>query len=94
MTDTVPLREHFEALNAERDKAIFAALAAQERAVKLAEENAALWRANANEWRGAMGDREKNFAPRDQLESLKKLVYVGLGILMTVQFLLMYLKGE
>jgi len=43
------------------EKAVNAALAAQEKAVSLAEGNAGLWRASANEWRGAMDDREGKF---------------------------------
>jgi hypothetical protein len=101
----VPLREYVDVRFEAMDRAVLAAvqstkerndagLAAQEKAVKLAEENAALWRASANEWRGAMTDREKNFAPRDQLEALQKIVYVGLGGIMVLQFLLMYMKGK
>jgi hypothetical protein len=101
----VPLREYVDVRFEAMDRAVLAAvsstkerndagLAAQEKAVKLAEENAALWRASANEWRGAMTDREKNFAPRDQLESLQRLVYIGIGGIMVLQFVLMYLKGK
>lgn len=43
------------------EKAVNAALAAQEKAVSLAEGNAEKWRSSANEWRGAMDDREGNF---------------------------------
>lgn len=43
------------------EKAVNAALSAQEKAVSLAEGNAEKWRASANEWRGAMDDREGNF---------------------------------
>ena len=44
-----------------QEKAVTAALASQEKAVAIAEENSKLWRQSANEWRGAMNDREGNF---------------------------------
>src|SRR5579859_5205347 len=53
------------------DKAVQAALMAAEKAVNKAEINAANWRDNANEWRAAMSDRERNFAPIQRLESLE-----------------------
>jgi hypothetical protein len=57
----------------ESGKAVSAALAAQQRetaaafvssekAITKAEANALRWQENANEWRGAMQDREKTFA--------------------------------
>ena len=49
-----------EALSAQ-EKAVSAALAAAEKAVAVAETNAEKWRANANEWRKAMDDREREF---------------------------------
>lgn len=51
------------------EKAVNAALAAQEKAVSLAEANSALWRASANEWRGAMTDREGQFVKTAELMS-------------------------
>jgi len=42
-------------------RAVQAALAASEKAVLKAEDEAKAWRANANEWRAAMTDREKRF---------------------------------
>lgn len=49
--------------------AVSAALAAAEKAVAIAEANAEKWRDNANEWRGAMQDREQKFALRDAMEA-------------------------
>lgn len=49
---------------AAQEKAVAAALAAAEKAVSVAEANAEKWRINANEWRGAMDDRERNFLSR------------------------------
>ena len=43
------------------DKAVNAAMAATDKATVVAEINDEKWRKNANEWRGAMDDRERNF---------------------------------
>jgi hypothetical protein len=55
--------ERFQA----QEKFHAAALAASEKQVALAEANAEKWRANANEWRGAMDDREGKFVLKDSL---------------------------
>jgi hypothetical protein len=63
---------------------------AQAKAIKLAEENAAHWRSQANEWRGAMTDRERSFMTRteidvrfcaleDQLRDVKKAIQISAG---------------
>lgn len=81
MGDPVPLREYVEALFAEREKAVEAALAAQEKAVTAAldasdkaitkaEGNAEKWRENANEWRGAMSDRDRELPSRREVEQM------------------------
>lgn len=57
--------QRFEA----QEKAVTAALASAALAVDRAEVNAERWRNNANEWRAAMTDREKNFMSRDQADS-------------------------
>jgi len=51
------------------EKAVAAALAAAEKAREAAETNSEKWRANANEWRSAMVDREQKFAPKEWVES-------------------------
>lgn len=65
--ETVSLKEYFERILAEKDKAITAALAAAKEAVGVAEKNAEKWRDQANEWRGAMTDREKKFITRGEV---------------------------
>jgi len=44
-----------------KERAISAAMAAAEKAILVAENNAEKWRMNANEWRSAMNDRERQF---------------------------------
>lgn len=83
--NTVTLKEHFEKILSEKDKALNAALASAKEAVSVAENNAEKWRNQANEWRGAMSDREKNFITRRE-------VWIGLvavaGIVLAIlQFL-------
>ena len=60
-----------EALAAQ-EKAVTAALTAAEKAVAVAERNAEEWRKGANEWRGSMTDRERNFVSRPEFDSLKE----------------------
>jgi len=52
---------------AAQEKAVGAALAAAEKAVAVAERNAEKWRDNANEWRGAMTDKDRNFVTKATL---------------------------
>jgi hypothetical protein len=66
------LKEHVEKILAEKDKAINIALAAAKEAVGVAETNAEKWRDNANEWRGAMSDREKKFLSREEFLAFKE----------------------
>ena len=78
--EIVSLKEYFEKILVEKDKAINIALAAAKEAVQIAEANAEKWRSNANEWRGAMTDREKTFMPRSEFltykENMEKALYV------------------
>ena len=67
MSDEVDIKEYFEKILVEKDKALSAALAAAKEAVNIAEKNAEKWRDQANEWRGAMSDREKKFITRSEL---------------------------
>jgi hypothetical protein len=51
------------------EKRLLDALAAGERAAGILEKQAAEWRASANEWRGAMQDRDQRLVPRDTYET-------------------------
>lgn len=50
---------------AAQEKAVSAALASAEKATDKYEREVERWRANSNEWRSAMDDREKNFLSID-----------------------------
>ena len=74
-TDQVTLRAYIRDLMDERDRrygerfdaqalAVAAALTAAKEAVQVGETNAQRWRESANEWRGAMSDRESSFLSR------------------------------
>ena len=64
----IPLREYVDAMFTEREKAVNAALAAADKAVTKAEANAETWRENANEWRGAMSDRDRELPSRREVD--------------------------
>jgi hypothetical protein len=81
MPNEIDLRDYVDAMFAEKEKALRAALTAQEKAVSAAlessdkaitkaEANAEKWRENANEWRGAMSDRDRELPSRREVESL------------------------
>lgn len=94
--DSVSLKEYFTALMAEQRRAVDAALASQDKMTSAAlaaanlatdksEATAEKWRVNANEWRGAMDDREIKFVSvethgaemasmRKEIENLKEYV--------------------
>jgi hypothetical protein len=74
------IKEHFEKLLAEKDKAINLALAAAKEAVGVAEKNAEKWRDNANEWRGAMVDRENKFMGRSEFIAYKESTERALAV--------------
>ena len=60
---------------------------AQEKAIAVAEANSERWRQNANEWRAAMTDRERNFFSRGM-----GLVSIALGIVATLLTIFSYMK--
>lgn len=81
------LKEYVDKIFEERNKAIDSALtatkeainiaaAAMKEAVKVASENDEKWRQNANEWRGAMEDREERFQQKPEFVALEKAVRV------------------
>lgn len=71
MTEWPPdlLYEHFKALRDADREAVRTALASAKEAVAVAESNAEKWRDNANEWRGAMTDRERDFLRRSEVRA-------------------------
>lgn len=62
---------YYERILVEKDKALSAALATAKEAVAVAEKNAEKWRDNANEWRGAMNDKDKNLMQRTEFATFK-----------------------
>lgn len=63
--------KYYERLFEEKDKALNAALSTAKEAVAVAEKNAEKWRDNANEWRGAMTDKDKNLMQRSEFITFK-----------------------
>jgi hypothetical protein len=70
------LKEHFEALRVDDQRAVEAALSAAKEAVTAAEVNAERWRNSSNEWRGAMSDRERTFISRAEVRAFLVAVAV------------------
>jgi dGTP triphosphohydrolase len=78
--DIVTLRDYVDTMFAEKEKAlqaallaaekaVTAALAASDKAINKAEVNAEKWRESANEWRGAMSDRDRELPSRREVET-------------------------
>jgi hypothetical protein len=55
-----------------QEKMTSAALASADKAVDKAEQGAEKWRESANEWRGAMSDRERTFITRAEFDQMNK----------------------
>lgn len=81
----VPLKVYVDKRFEESEKAIQAALAAAEKAVNKAETNGEKWRDNANEWRGAMGDRERDFMTRKEFYSIVGTAAIVFGVITAVR---------
>lgn len=69
-----------------KEKAVEVALANAEKAVMVSERNAEKWRDNANEWREAMTDRERNFLPRSIGYIIAALTCISLFISFVERF--------
>lgn len=76
----VPLKEYFESILIERDKAVNIALAAAKEAVGVSERNAEKWMANANEWRAAMSDKDKMYMTKAEFMAYKDAMERALQI--------------
>lgn len=73
-------KEAVQAALAAAEKAVNAALAASDKALTLAQDIGEKWREAANEWRGAMGDREKDFMPRAESIALIDALRTETGV--------------
>ena len=76
----IPIRDYIDKLREADQEAVRAALASAEKAVGVAETNAEKWRNSANEWRSAMGDRERNFLTRKEFYSIITTATVVIGL--------------
>src|SRR5688500_7588330 len=85
------LKEHYDTILSEKDKAINAALtsakeavtvalSSAKEAVAVAEKNAEKWRENANEWRSAMNDKDRLLLSRSEFLVYKEATELALGI--------------
>ena len=78
------LFEHFTALREVDQRAHEAEFAAVRRAVAVYEATADKWRDSANEWRGAMSDRERDFVSRRELLGVAVAFIALLGLAVSV----------
>ncbi len=79
--EQVNLKEYVDQRFAEQEKATLVALQAAEKAVDKAEAAAERWRNNANEWRGAMGDRERDFLTRKEFYAIVGTATAVIGLI-------------
>jgi hypothetical protein len=63
-SELVSLRDHFERLLVEHEKRELLRAETTQRALEIQQQATEHWRENANEWRSAMDDRERNFLSR------------------------------
>lgn len=98
----VPLREHLEALRADDKEALKLALESASKAVDKAEQAQLRVNQTQNEFRGTLKDQASLLMPRAEYEvnhkslqkevdGLKRLVYVGLGGVLMLQFLFSFI---
>jgi hypothetical protein len=91
----VPIREYVDLRFGQAEKSVDKALAAAEKAVETAlrsaekavekaETNAERWRNNANEWRGAMSDRERDFLTRREFYSITVALVAVISIALAI----------
>jgi hypothetical protein len=66
----VDLKEYIDKISEADKKAVNVALIASEKAVDKAEANTRDWQKTANEWRGAMNDRERDFLTRKEFYTM------------------------
>lgn len=83
MTD-VSLKEYVDQRFDDQEKAVQAALASAEKAVDKAERQGERWRESANEWRGAMTDRERDFLSRKEFYSVVVTAVAVVSLVVTL----------
>lgn len=84
----VKLHDHFEQVLAERSKYFEEKFRASQIALDLASSQMDKRLEGMNEFQKRMDRLEGTFATKAELKGLEKLVYVGIGILVAVQFII------
>lgn len=85
MANEISIKEYVDRRFEEQEKAVKAALASAETAVNKAEVSAERWRNNANEWRGAMADRERDFLSRKEFYSIIGTAVGVIGVILMLR---------
>ena len=103
MPNTISLKEYFDKLREADKEAIKIALDSADKANDKSEKAQAKVNETQNEFRGALKDKASTLMPRieaenkfdgqqKQLDDVKRLVYIGIGIVITLQVLLQFIK--
>ncbi len=74
----------YEALSAAQKDAVEAALKAAQLAVDKAEAIAEKWRLNANEWRSAMSDKDRQYLTKDVAKGYFILGLMASGVIVAI----------
>jgi len=85
MTDNVNLREYIERIMDEREKRIYDHFRTNKEALDLARAQIDYRLEGMNAFQKRMDRLENTFATKDQLASIARLVYVGVGIVLAFQ---------
>jgi len=99
------LKEYLSALRQADKEALTIAMSAAQRAVDKAEEAQLRVNTTQNEFRGTLKDQNATMMPRKEVEQLirsqqkemdtiKRLLYIGLGIVLALQFVLQFAEGN
>ncbi len=86
--------KRYEALSTAQKDAVESALSSAQRAVDKAESIAEKWRQNANEWRSAMGDKDKLYLTKDVARGYFVTGLMAAGVLIAVVEFLARLIGR
>ena len=70
----------------ERDKRYNERFSAQEKATAIYQQHADIWRESANEWRAAMGDREREFLSKSMGRVIALLSAIAILIAVAERF--------
>ena len=90
--DAVSVYDHFVTLLAEREKRMDEKFASSQNAVELAKSQMEHRLEGMNEFQKRIDRIEATFATRSELKVVEKLAYIGVGIVLAIQFIMILLS--